>query len=138
MRRARSGSTSARVGTGRQPSQCTGPLVSVSRMMRLGLIAAGLVGLGDEDDADGEPVFRLEIPGLIEAELLRLLLEEGLRNLADQPGPVAGVAADAAAVLDGLQAQDGLLDDLVRLALPSRAATPPMPQASCPMSSRYR
>jgi hypothetical protein len=60
------------------------------------------VAVEDEDDADGEPVFGLKVAGVVEAEPLGFLFEERLRELAEEAGAVAGVAADAAAVFECL------------------------------------
>jgi hypothetical protein len=73
--------------------------------------AAGIF-LEREQDADRDEVLRLQVAGLIELESPGLFFEKRLRDLDRQPGPVPGVAAHAAAVLQALQAEKGLLNHL--------------------------
>ena len=76
----------------------------------LGPVDLRRVRVEEEEDTEGEPVLGLEVLGLVELEPLGFFLEKSLRNLAGQPGAVAGVAADAAAVFEGFDGDQGPFD----------------------------
>ena len=77
----------------------------------LGEFVLGRFVVVEEEDADDEPVLGLEVLRLVELEALGLLLEEVLRDLAGQAGAVARVGANAAAVFEGLEGDDGFFHD---------------------------
>src|SRR5262249_1014221 len=79
-----------------------------------GLVDLGRVGVEEKEDADGQAVLGPQVPGLVELEALGLFLEEGLRDLARQASAVAGVAADAAAMLEGFESCQGCPHDFRR------------------------
>ena len=70
---------------------------------RLGPIDLGLVAIVEEEHADGNAIFRLQIFGLIELEPLGFFAKEQLRNLASEPRPVAGITTNAAAMFESFE-----------------------------------
>ena len=72
------------------------------------------LGFQEEDDADGEGVFRLQVAGTFEAELLGFFLEVRLRDGNGESRAVAGFAADPAAVLHALESGERFLNDFER------------------------
>ena len=72
------------------------------------------LGFQEEDDADGEGVFRLQVAGTFEAELLGFFLEVRLRDGNGESRAVAGFAADPAAVFHALEGGERFLNDFER------------------------
>ena len=94
------------------------------------LLFAGRFALEEEDDADGECVFfsMQSCPRPIKAKSFRLFAEKRVRQRCNKSRAIAGLAADPRYV-HRLERGDGFTQNFDGEGLPSRAATPPMPQA---------